>query len=508
MGKKHYADRNLKFETLALHVGQEKPDAVTDARAVPIYQTSSYVFHNSDHAEARFALKDAGNIYGRLTNPTEDVFEQRIAALEGGVAALAVGSGAAAVTYAFQAAAHAGDHIVSAKNIYGGTYNYLAHTFPDYGVTTTFVDPYDYDEIENAIKPNTKALYAETLGNPNGEVLDVENVIVYIVSRDGSYLRQKVRLGAQTAQKPRSLRVDRHPFLEELMREKKIYVNRTLAEGVPDLAAPVVHGGRTIAVIELYGMDFDQWSFAQQNLLAVTARLIAASLGRAYEWEREAAERKYLPGTRILRAAEFQKVLDSIGHREKLAADYPASLVPILGGPRDAATLDAVLSRVIRAEDFVGEHAGGLYLLLPDVTGATLAPALGDIIILYHEARTALDIARGQHLHTAPYVYEHGGLAELIVGSSMTEHFRSFANGLLAPLAAQDARSHGRLMETLAAFVAANGNVLHAARELYIHRNTLKYRLRQIEKALGGSLDDPDLRLKLQLALYVRRLLG
>lgn len=140
--------------------------------------------------------------------------------------------------------------------------------------------------------------------------------------------------------------------------------------------------------------------------------------------------------------------------------------------------------------------------------GATLAPALGDIIILYHEARTALDIARGQHLHTAPYVYEHGGLAELIVGSSMTEHFRSFANGLLAPLAAQDARSHGRLMETLAAFVAANGNVLHAAERLYIHRNTLKYRLRQIEKALGGSLDDPDLRLKLQLALYIRRLLG
>lgn len=140
--------------------------------------------------------------------------------------------------------------------------------------------------------------------------------------------------------------------------------------------------------------------------------------------------------------------------------------------------------------------------------GATLAPALGDIIILYHEARTALDIARGQHLHTAPYVYEHGGLAELIVGSSMTEHFRSFANGLFAPLAAQDARSHGRLIETLAAFVAANGNVLHAAEQLYIHRNTLKYRLRQIEKALGGSLDDPDLRLKLQLALYIRRLLG
>lgn len=140
--------------------------------------------------------------------------------------------------------------------------------------------------------------------------------------------------------------------------------------------------------------------------------------------------------------------------------------------------------------------------------GATFAPELRDIIILYHEARTALDIARGQHLHSAPYVYEHGGLAELIVGSSMTEHFRSFANGLLAPLLAQDERSHSRLMETLTAFAAENGNVLHAAEQLYIHRNTLKYRLRQIEKILGGSLDDPDLRLKLALALYIRRLLG
>ncbi|MEE3392753.1 MAG: O-acetylhomoserine aminocarboxypropyltransferase/cysteine synthase family protein [Lachnospiraceae bacterium] len=174
MSVKPYEERNLKFETLALHVGQEAADPVTDARAVPIYQTSSFVFHNSDHAEARFALKDAGNIYGRLTNPTEDVFEKRIAALEGGVAALAVASGAAAVTYAFQAVAHAGDNIVSAKNIYGGTYNYLAHTFPDYGVTTTFVDPYDYDALEAAINDKTKAVYAETLGNPNGEVLDVE----------------------------------------------------------------------------------------------------------------------------------------------------------------------------------------------------------------------------------------------------------------------------------------------------------------------------------------------
>ena len=176
MGKKHYEDRNLKFETLQLHVGQEQPDPVTDARAVPIYLTSSYVFHNSQHAADRFGLKDAGNIYGRLPNPTEDVFEKRIAALEGGVAALAVGSGAAALTYAFQALAHAGDHIVAAKNIYGGTYNLLAHTLPDYGIEATFVDPFDYDAIEAAIKPNTKAVQIETLGNPNSEVVDIERI--------------------------------------------------------------------------------------------------------------------------------------------------------------------------------------------------------------------------------------------------------------------------------------------------------------------------------------------
>ncbi len=173
MAKKTYAERNLGFDTKALHVGQEKPDPATGARAVPIYQTSSFVFNNSDHAEARFALKDAGNIYGRLTNPTVDVLEQRVAALEGGVAAVAVSSGAAAVTYAFKAVAHAGDHIVSAKNIYGGTYNFLAHTFPDAGVTTTFVEPTDLAGAEAAIQPNTKALYIETLGNPNGEVVDI-----------------------------------------------------------------------------------------------------------------------------------------------------------------------------------------------------------------------------------------------------------------------------------------------------------------------------------------------
>lgn len=167
-------EKTWRFETKQGHVGQEEPDPATDARAVPIYQTTSYVFRNSDHGEARFGLKDAGNIYGRLTNPTEGVFEARIASLENGTGALAVGSGAAAVTYAFQAVAHAGDHIVSAKNIYGGTYNYLKHTFPDYGVTTTFVDPFDLNEAEAAIQDNTKALYVESLGNPNGEVVDIE----------------------------------------------------------------------------------------------------------------------------------------------------------------------------------------------------------------------------------------------------------------------------------------------------------------------------------------------
>ena len=176
MSKKTRAERNLKFETLQLHVGQEKPDPVTDARAVPIYQTSSYVFRNSEHAAARFGLSDAGNIYGRLTNPTEDVFEQRIAALEGGVAALAVASGAAAISYTFQNLAHAGDYIVAAKNIYGGTYNLLAHTLPEYGITTTFVDPFNFDEVKAAIKENTKAVFIETLGNPNSDVVDIEKL--------------------------------------------------------------------------------------------------------------------------------------------------------------------------------------------------------------------------------------------------------------------------------------------------------------------------------------------
>ncbi len=169
-------ERNLHFETKQLHVGQENPDPVTDARAVPIYLTSSYVFHNSQHAADRFGLRDAGNIYGRLTNPTQGTFEARIAALEGGVAALAVGSGAAALSYTYQALAHAGDHIVAAKNIYGGTYNLLAHTLPDYGITATFVDPFDLEGIKAAIQPNTKAITIETLGNPNSEVVDIEAI--------------------------------------------------------------------------------------------------------------------------------------------------------------------------------------------------------------------------------------------------------------------------------------------------------------------------------------------
>lgn len=169
-------ERNLKFETKQVHIGQENADPATDARAVPIYQTTSYVFHNSEHAAARFGLRDAGNIYSRLTNPTQDVFEQRIAALEGGIAALGVASGAAAVTYAIQNLAQAGDHIVSAKTIYGGTYNLLAHTLPQYGIKTTFVDPDEENSFENAIQENTKAIFIETLGNPNSNIVDIERV--------------------------------------------------------------------------------------------------------------------------------------------------------------------------------------------------------------------------------------------------------------------------------------------------------------------------------------------
>ena len=172
------ANNKLHFETLQLHVGQEQADPTTDSRAVPIYQTTSYVFHNSEHAAARFGLADAGNIYGRLTNSTQEVLEKRIAALEGGVAALAVASGAAAITYAIEALAQAGDHIVAQKTIYGGSYNLLAHTLKGFGVETTFVDAHNLAEVEAAIKPNTRAVYLETLGNPNSDIPDLDAISV------------------------------------------------------------------------------------------------------------------------------------------------------------------------------------------------------------------------------------------------------------------------------------------------------------------------------------------
>ncbi|MBQ4485923.1 MAG: aminotransferase class I/II-fold pyridoxal phosphate-dependent enzyme [Oscillospiraceae bacterium] len=167
---------NYRFETLQLHVGQEQADPATDSRAVPIYQTTSYVFHNSQHAADRFGLRDAGNIYGRLTNSTQDVFEKRVAALEGGVAALAVASGASAITYTIEALAYKGEHIVAQKTIYGGSYNLLAHTLPQYGIDTTFVDIHDLDEVKAAIRPETKALYIETLGNPNSDIPDIDSL--------------------------------------------------------------------------------------------------------------------------------------------------------------------------------------------------------------------------------------------------------------------------------------------------------------------------------------------
>lgn len=177
-------NNNYKFETLQLHVGQEQPDPATDSRAVPIYQTTSYVFRNCAHAAARFGLTDAGNIYGRLTNSTQDVLEKRLAALEGGVAALATASGAAAISYTIQALAQAGDHIVAQKTIYGGSCNLLAHTLPQFGVSTTFVNSHDLTEVENAIQDNTKAIYLETLGNPNSDIPDID-AIAAIAHRHG-----------------------------------------------------------------------------------------------------------------------------------------------------------------------------------------------------------------------------------------------------------------------------------------------------------------------------------
>ena len=177
-------NNNYRFETLQLHVGQEQADPVTDARAVPIYATTSYVFHDSQHAADRFGLADPGNIYGRLTNSTQDVLEKRVAALEGGSAALAVASGAAAISYAIQALAANGGHIVAQKTIYGGTYNLLAHTLPQYGITTTFVDSHNFEEIQGAITDNTRAIFLETLGNPNSDIADID-AIAEIAHKNG-----------------------------------------------------------------------------------------------------------------------------------------------------------------------------------------------------------------------------------------------------------------------------------------------------------------------------------
>ncbi|CCX58967.1 o-acetylhomoserine (Thiol)-lyase (O-acetylhomoserinesulfhydrylase) (OAH sulfhydrylase) (Homocysteine synthase) [Blautia hydrogenotrophica CAG:147] len=177
-------EKNYRFETLQLHVGQEKADSVTGARAVPIYQTTSYVFENCEHAAARFSLQDEGNIYGRLTNSTQEVLEKRICALEKGVAALAVASGAAAITYTFQGLAHAGDHIIAAKTIYGGSYNLLAHTLADFGVETTFVAPEDLNNFSEAVRENTKAIFVETLGNPNSNLINLD-ALAQIAHRNG-----------------------------------------------------------------------------------------------------------------------------------------------------------------------------------------------------------------------------------------------------------------------------------------------------------------------------------
>ena len=194
---------NYKFETLQLHVGQEQADPATDARAVPIYQTTSYVFHNSQHAADRFGLADPGNIYGRLTNSTQGVFEERVAALEGGSAALAVASGAAAITYAIEALAANGGHIVAQKTIYGGSFNLLAHTLPQYGVTTTFVDIHDLDEVKAAIKDNTKAIFIETLGNPNSDIPDIEALAELAHSHSIPRCRHRRPLRHQVPRRPR-----------------------------------------------------------------------------------------------------------------------------------------------------------------------------------------------------------------------------------------------------------------------------------------------------------------
>lgn len=214
-------------------------------------------------------------------------------------------------------------------------------------------------------------LYTQTAA-VTAEVLNVQNVAVYVVSRDGHYLRQKVRMGDVAATRPHSLRVDDNAYLQDMFRTQRVFANRALQDGVPDLAAPVIYEENIIAVVEIYDLDFGQWSYYEQNLLSLTARLVAASLGRAWRFEQEAAEKRYLPGTRILKDGEFQKVLDELAERRRLTKDYPAALLPVVLGGMTVPELDAKLAHCIRAEDFAGEYQGGIALLLPDVEGKTL----------------------------------------------------------------------------------------------------------------------------------------
>ncbi|MDY3296500.1 GAF domain-containing protein [Selenomonas sp.] len=214
-------------------------------------------------------------------------------------------------------------------------------------------------------------LYTQTAA-VTADVLNVQNVAVYVVSRDGLYLRQKVRMGTAAAQRPHSLRVDDNDYLTDLFRTQRVFANRALQDGVPDLAAPVVYDERVIAVIEIYDLDFGQWSYYEQNLLSLTARLVAASIGRAWHFEQEAAEKRYLPGTRILKNSEFEKVLHELAERRRVTKDNPAALLPVVTTGLSLAEIDERLSRCIRTEDFAGEYDGGVALLLPDVAGDTL----------------------------------------------------------------------------------------------------------------------------------------
>ena len=217
----------------------------------------------------------------------------------------------------------------------------------------------------------TENLYTQT-ASVTADILSVKDIVVYIVGEGGWYLRQKVRLGTKTHDLPRSVRVEDNPYLVQMLEEKKIFVNRDLIKGLPDLAAPIVYEGRVIAVLQIYHLDFEQWSLYQQNLLSITARLVASSLGRAYEWEKETADRKYHEGTRILNREEFEKVIEEFRERRRMQPDYPVTLLAVNVDGRSYSELDRQIAHSIRGEDFIGATAEGVSLLLPDVAGKTL----------------------------------------------------------------------------------------------------------------------------------------